>query len=66
MSVAGARGLTSAYLQELGAWLDEVECEVRRSRRDGRGLQSVDELHQAIGAAQAAVARILAERRLLA
>ncbi len=58
--------MDSEYLQSLGGWLDEVE-----RRLGGHAVPANDhdeallELMYAIGTAQVAVARMLAERRLL-
>ena len=56
--------LDSEYLQKLGDWLVQVErhiCVPPAANED----ESLQELREALGAAQAAVARMLAERRML-
>ena len=53
------------YLQQLGDWLSRVERSIGGPAAANEE-ESLRELKDAIGAAQAAVARMLAERRLLA
>jgi hypothetical protein len=56
--------LDSEYLQKLGDWLALVERRIGAPRAANED-ESLQELREAIGAAQVAVARMLAERRLL-
>ena len=53
------------YLEKLGDWLIYVEHRIGVPRAANED-ESLQELRDAIGAAQVAVARLLAERRLLA
>ena len=56
--------LDDEYLLKLGEWLVNVELRIGAPRAANED-ESLQELRSAIGAAQAAVARLLAERRLL-
>jgi hypothetical protein len=56
--------LDSEYLQKLGDWLVQVERHIGVPRAANED-ESLQELREALGAAQAAVARMLAERRML-
>jgi hypothetical protein len=55
----------SEYLQQLGEWLSGVELRIGGPRAANEE-ESVRELKDALGAAQAAILRMLAERRMLA
>ena len=57
--------MDNEFLQQLGAWLVHIELHIGRLRAANED-ESLSELRDAIGTAQVAVARMLAERRLLA
>ena len=57
--------MDNEYLRQLGDWLVYIEKRIGGLRAANED-ESVRELRDAIGAAQVAVARMLAERRLLA
>lgn len=57
--------MDNEYLQQLGDWLSHVELRIGGPPAANEE-ESLRELKDAIGTAQAAVARMLAERRLLA
>ena len=58
--------MDSDYLVRLGDWLVDVELRLGSHCREDDDDVSLQELKEAIGTAQVAVARMLAERRLLA
>ena len=58
--------MDSEYLQRLGGWLDDVERRLGGHSELVSEDEALEELMYAIGTAQVAVARMLAERRRLA
>ena len=58
--------MDNQYLQQLGEWLVYVELRIAGPVSADNEDESLQELRNAIGTAQVAVARMLAERRLLA
>ena len=58
--------MDNQYLQQLGDWLVHVELCIGDPQEPADQDEALRELREAIGTAQVAVARMLAERRLLA